>query len=52
MKNRDNITPNFGSFFIMMISILSWNIRGLGSREKKAVIRDLVAKSKANICML
>lgn len=33
---------------LMMISILSWNIHGLGFREKKTTVKDLLAKTKAD----
>ena len=41
-----------GFFFFSFMKILSWNIRGLGRREKKRAVRRLVAKCKLNMLFL
>lgn len=36
---------------MMSLSILSWNVRGLGCSEKRIVVKDIGSKHKADILL-
>lgn len=36
----------------MSVSIFSWNVRGLGNKEKKAAMKDLSTRCKAKVIMI
>lgn len=44
---------SFGCFaFSMSTFILSWNVKGLGCKEKRATIKEVVRKCKVEVIIL
>lgn len=37
---------------LMIIKILSWNVRGLGNRDRRRMVKEMVQRSKADLVLV